>query len=127
MQIANCYVTLSNIGSNVPKQGITPAEVVVLRTLHQGAVGRDPIIDVADVKEVTRTSKEELERLRSIYGGTVLQGKTPVLTHLYPGDSPTLPTKFSEVNLTVPGHDKPKTPEPVKPSEPVKTSDATKH
>lgn len=125
MQIANCFVSLNNLGSNVPKVGVTPAEIVVLRTLHQHAVGRDPITDISDVKEVNRTSKEELERLRLTYGGTVLNGKTPVLTHLYPGDSPTLPQKFSEVNI--PGHEPKAAPTPVKPSEPAKPSDATKH
>lgn len=108
----------------MPKVGVTPAEVVVLRTLHQNAIGRDPVTDYTDVKDVNRTSEEELNRLRSIYGGTLLNGKTLVLTHLYPGDSPTLPQKFSEVK--VPGLE-PAKPVVTKAPEPAKPSDATKH
>lgn len=97
-----CWVQMNKIGSNVQKTGVTPAEVVVLRALHQNEAGRDPISEPTEVKEVERTNKEEVLRLKNIYGGARMDGgKVTVMDKLYPGDTPTLPQKFSEVDVKV--------------------------
>ena len=84
-------------GETVPKYGVTPAEVAVLRFLH----GEDAVYDV-DVRddEVQRTNRQEIERLRQTYsyrnGDKVV---SPAISALFPGVGAQVPQKFVDLEL----------------------------
>lgn len=67
MQVANCRCLL-NPGHDVAKKNVTPAEVVVLRSLHQRNVGKDPVTDLIVLGTIERSNATEVARLRMIYG-----------------------------------------------------------
>lgn len=98
MQTANILLALAGKrGETVPKYGVTPAEVAVLRFLH----GEDAVYDV-DVREdeVQRTNRQEIERLRQTYsyrnGDKVV---SPAVSALFPGVGAQVPQKFADLEL----------------------------
>ena len=98
MQTANVLLALAGKrGETVPKYGVTPAEVAVLRFLH----GEDAVYDV-DVRddEVQRTHRQEIERLRQTYsyrnGDKVV---SPAISALFPGVGAQVPQKFADLEL----------------------------
>ena len=98
MQTANVLLALAGKrGETVPKYGVTPAEVAVLRFLH----GEDAVYDV-DVRddEVQRTNRQEIERLRQTYsyrnGDKVV---SPAISALFPGVGAQVPQKFADLEL----------------------------
>jgi hypothetical protein len=81
----------------VPKFGVTPAEVMLLRAIH----GEEAVTDINIIGDEDRNSRAERERLFSLYAKSDPSGafKLPVLDALYPGVSSRLPTEFSELEL----------------------------
>jgi hypothetical protein len=75
---------------------VTPAEVVLLRTIHKANVGSDPVKALEVIGTVERSDSHELRRLREKYPARNKEGKQMVLV-LYPGDSPSLPQTFDGV------------------------------
>lgn len=67
MQIFNCLVWLNGNGirtTQVPKNGISAAEVMVLRKLH----GFDAVVDIELIDDKKRNIAEERTRLARTYG-----------------------------------------------------------
>lgn len=65
MQTANILLALAgDSGNTVPKYGVTPAEIAVLRLIH----GEEAVFDVEPAEDVDRGNREELSRLRLTYG-----------------------------------------------------------
>lgn len=86
MQTANIMLALGGDGGTmVPKAGVTASEIAVLRAIH----GNDSVTDVEPAEDVKRTDREEIARLRDIYGRAMVTdaggSPTPVLTVLFPG------------------------------------------
>jgi Mg-chelatase subunit ChlI len=94
MQSANCLVQLLN--SNGPhkneafKTGVTPAEVVILRSIH----GADAVNGFSRVVMDKREHRAELDRLRRRYGAATVD-------RVFPGHSPQLPVRFSDIGIDV--------------------------
>lgn len=88
--------------------GVSPAEIVILRTLHQSKVGAE-VVDSAVFEKDVPYGPAELNRLRAKY-------KSKVLDKLWPGINKTLPMTFEEVGVKLVGLPEP---EPV----PAKSED----
>lgn len=80
---------LAKNGSDVALLGVTPAEVLLLRAIHQKKLGRDPITDLKASGEVKRSGAEEKTRLLQKY-------KAVVVEKLFPGITPTMPDDFDK-------------------------------
>lgn len=105
MQRANCFVRLSgDLGTNIPKYGITPPEAAVLRRLH----GPDAVNQLTLVSGNDKTPHAEvMEELLKQYTARNKDSNVPVVLELFPGINPRLPTTFAEVGFQVAG-DEPK-------------------
>lgn len=105
MQRANCFVRLSgDLGTNIPKYGITPPEAAVLRRLH----GPDAVNQLTLVSGNDKTPHTEvMEELLKQYTARNKDSNVPVVMELFPGINPRLPTTFAEVGFQVAG-DEPK-------------------
>ena len=105
MQRANCFVRLSgDMGTNIPKYGITPPEAAVLRRLH----GPDAVNQLMLVSGNDKTPHSEvMEGLLRQYSARNKESGVPVVVELFPGINPRLPTTFAEVGFQVAG-DEPK-------------------
>lgn len=99
-----CDVVLRLGGSllhTVPKAGVTPGEIQVLRAIH----GQDAVVDVVPTRFNKRKQEAEFERLNALYGqGTPLapdgEGNSRnLISKLYPGVSPRLPVHLREIGL----------------------------
>lgn len=67
MQIFNCLVWLEGNGirtGQVPKVGVSAAEVIVLRKLH----GLDAVVDIVRVPDEDRAVEKERTHLERVYG-----------------------------------------------------------
>mgnify|MGYP000844789630 CR=1 FL=1 len=119
MQLANCTVIISTFGDTVPKEDVTPAEVQYLIHEHMKTVGRIPVRDLvitSDEAKVaiaydeggkpkafrTRTAQDEKRRLKELYDSR--PDKENKVEKMFPGVSPNLPQKFSEVVDTEGNH-----------------------
>lgn len=83
-------------GNTVPKYGVTPAEVAVLRLLHGEQSVTD--IDVNGFEE--RTDRQEIARLQQTYNrrdGANLTARE--VNTLYPGAAARVEMKFSDLEL----------------------------
>lgn len=114
MQICNLRVKLAQVGNDVPVEGVTPAEAVILTHTKKGLpshsvnAGGFPLSSVEKVREAkelvftedqvwaekldgkARTNVQELSRLRRKYSQATVDG-------MFPGASPVLPEKFDAV------------------------------
>lgn len=64
MDIANCLVGIGgDSGHSVPKYNVTPAEILVLQSLH----GDEAVYDIVKTGDEPRRQGEERERLRAVY------------------------------------------------------------
>lgn len=64
MDLANCLVGIGgDRGHSVPKYGVTPAEILVLQSLH----GDEAVYDIEKTGDDARRQGEERERLRAVY------------------------------------------------------------
>jgi hypothetical protein len=107
MQIADAWLQVNDLGSNVQIRNITPAEAVVLRKIHGiKVVGQakptNPFTHLhVHTKTVERSADAEYGRLIKKFGA-------PVIESVFPGENPTLPKDFESLNLS----DKPLPAEP---------------
>lgn len=101
MQQASILLALGgNSGQQVPKFGVTPAEIAVLRAIH----GADSVTDVDPLDEdVDRSSSQELARLNEVYRGAKMDDESsnqrPVVSSLFPGVGVKLPESFDDLDL----------------------------
>ena len=98
MQLANALLALAgDVGNTVPKFGVTPSEVAVLRFIH----GEDAVTDIEVLDaEVQRSSREERERLSHAYGAN--EGERRVsraVEALFPGIAARVFDNFEEMEL----------------------------
>lgn len=92
MEIARVSITLSgDLGNVVYKNGVTVPEASVLRAMH----GKDSVTLVYIESMDKRNHATELTRLKAKYPVTTIE-------KLWPGESPKLPVRFSEINMSEP-------------------------
>ena len=116
MEIGNARLRLNKVGSDIPVNGITPAEAVVLHILHQGNNGgstygedMDRITLLGEAKSLTndkvaRTDNEELRRLLGKYPATNKKGDK-IVKLIWPGADAKLPTTFKSINWSSVSYD----------------------
>lgn len=103
MQLCDVTVRLQgDVRFQVPRQGITPAEILVLRHV-QGA--EDAVSDIVLTGTVERNMHEEMARLAAFYGDRKVK-------ELFPGVSPRIPTTLEEIGVTPKAIAGEKVPEP---------------
>lgn len=102
MQLANVIVRLGgDLNNTVPRRGVTPAEILVLKHIH----GSDAVVDVMPAGDDRKLRHEEVfARLSAKYdpsAGAMVgrPGDQPrgVLQELFPGAMKKLPTTLSEI------------------------------
>lgn len=97
MQTANIILALGgDAGNSVPKYGVTPAEIAVLRFIH----GDESVTDVEPTGEVKRSSREERQRLIELYGRQQ-DGRfvSPHVDALFPGVAARVFETLDELDL----------------------------
>lgn len=128
MQKGQCRLTINQLGSDVLKFDVTPAEVMVLRKGFTDLVGKDPISKLELTGEVDRTGAEEIQRLYANYGNLrVKQGDkdVQVVAILFgSGDNPmasNVPETFDKIGPEPPKSENPGPQDytPADPSNPV--------
>lgn len=106
MQIGSCIVRLGgDLGNSVFKQGVTPAEIVVLQSIH----GADAVLDIKQTGNDRRAHGEELQRLVERYGRAKNDKEESIVSKIWP--SPIglkLPVNFKDVGIDIMGDDEPK-------------------
>jgi len=97
MQTANIMLALGgDLGQTVPKFGVTPAEVAVLREIH----GNAAVFDIYPLDEdVERTSREERSRLLEIYGKPPGSREASAVEVLFPGAAARVYESFDELEI----------------------------
>jgi hypothetical protein len=107
MQLANVWFSLNELGSNVRKAGVTPAECQVLkRQFGYKAPGTNetsnPITHLDILKEeVTRSASDEYTRLCGRYGEKLVKD-------MFPGENPNIPETFEKAGFTATDETEPK-------------------
>lgn len=82
MQLVNAEVALGgDQGNTVPKYGITPTEIAVLRAIH----GDEAVLNIEPVGEVKRSHRDELARIKGIYGNARTGENEVIVEVLFPG------------------------------------------
>lgn len=101
-----CDIMLRLAGSVlhvVPKQKVTPAEILVLRAIH----GPDAVQDVTPTKLNRRDRRAEYDRLVAEYaGGSAMApdaaaagGGPNIVAQLFPGANPNIPVTLEDIGL----------------------------
>lgn len=122
MQLASCTVKLTPL-NEVHKPSVTPAEVYILRHIHQRNAGGDAVhslvlhlvrkhVPVRGKKSKEVVTKDpvdyqpkpgrEAARLKAKYGKEPVQGGVFWFEKFYPGANPVLPETFDEVAYRAP-------------------------
>lgn len=106
MQLCDAEVRLAgNILHVVPKQGVTVAEICVLREIH----GHDAVVNIRPTKMDKRSHAEEFERLVRTYAGASRQspeenGPRKVnIASMFPGVVKKLPVSLEEAGISITG------------------------
>jgi len=95
MQIANVMVAIGGErGNTVPRYGVTPAEIALLRAIH----GDDAVFDIEPVGDAPISNGAERERLRAIYPAKDEDGNR-VFDRLYPGGAARVYESLDELGL----------------------------
>lgn len=97
MDILNVMLAIGgDAGNTVPKFGVTPSEVAVLRMLH----GDDAVTDIQIVGSVERNDREERARLSERYG-THKEGRVraEAVEALFPGAAARVFHKIEELDI----------------------------
>ena len=99
MQIANVMVALGgDAGTTVPKYEITVSEIEVLRAIH----GADAVHDIEPIGEIARSDREEIARLREVYGQATMDGpngKIGIVSNLFPGAAAPAFKSFDQIEI----------------------------
>ena len=97
MQVAHILLSLGgDDGNTVPKSGVTPSEVAVLRLIH----GEDSVKEIQPYGQINRTSRGERQLLVEKYG-RMIEGvrRAPAVDELFPGVAARLYETFDELEL----------------------------
>lgn len=88
MQLCSAIVRhAGNLGMTIHKEGLPPAEIVLLRAIH----GEDAVVNIAVTHEqARRENRAEVERLKTTYG-------EKVFVACFPGRFPQLPTTLADI------------------------------
>lgn len=81
MQLANIMLGVDGRDTTVPKYEVTPSEIAVLRSIH----GEDRVFDIEPAGETARTGRQELQRLRIVYGSAKDGEGNRIVDMLFPG------------------------------------------
>jgi hypothetical protein len=98
MEIANVWLEISDLRSNVLKRNVTPAEVSILKSIFSTKIPgtnetTNPFQHVSiNPSEVVRSNQDEINRLCKIYG-------TDRFEECFPGSNPKLPITFAEIDI----------------------------
>jgi hypothetical protein len=93
MQLCTCDIRLGGeIGMQVHREGVTVAEIMVLRAIH----GQDSVFNIVGTAGERRNAIEERERLTQKYTARTEDGK-PVVMAIFPGAMPQLPKSLKEI------------------------------
>ena len=97
MQLANITLALGgDMGQTIQKFEVTPAEVAVLREIHgEGAVYEIQPLD----HDVKRSNRDELVRLRDIYGKPPGSPERSAVDVLFPGAAARVFENFDELEI----------------------------
>jgi len=97
MQTANILLALGgDSGNQVPKYGVTAAEIAVLRAIH----GEDAVTNVLPLDTVdNRSNRTELARLRARYGAAQDGEGNKVVDTLFPGAAARVFETIEELEL----------------------------
>ena len=96
MQTANILLALGgDSGNQVPKYGVTAAEIAVLRAIH----GEDAVTNVLPVGTVNTPNRAELARLRGRYGAAQDGEGNKVVETLFPGAAARVFETIEELEL----------------------------
>lgn len=91
MQQANCHVRLAgDVGNEVFKSCITPAELLILQAIHGGG----SVLKIEPRGMDKRSHADEIERLKTEYGDDNFK-------KVFPGFAPQLPVSFRDVGVDV--------------------------
>lgn len=91
MQLCKCDVMLGGDRNNVvAKEGVSIAEIVVLRAIHGG----DAVVNIRPAGIRSLDHHEELARLKRTYNR-----REAIVDKVFTGVNPTLPTKFADIGL----------------------------
>ena len=102
MQICSATIRLAgSVQNTVYKTDITPAEILVLQSIHGG----DAVIDIVPIETKQRSQHEEWDRLTGLYdrsgGPDTPDGREDVsiVSRLFPGAVKRLPVTLKEIGL----------------------------
>ena len=103
MKLANIMLAIGGGRDNtIPKYAVTAGEIAVLRAIH----GEDAVFDVEPTDETAlndnggpRTNRQELARLKAMYGKAADGNGVPFVEHLYPGAAARVFEDFDELEL----------------------------
>lgn len=97
MQLCDIQLRIAgSLNHVVPKQDVTPAEILVLRRLH----GDDAVIDIRPTRQDKRQHSFEWDRLVAMYGqngSSSTDGQSVLLNDLFPGAIKKLPVSLAEI------------------------------
>lgn len=91
MQIALAEILLNGNLQHSTVRVVSAPEIAILREIH----GNDAVVNLSDVNSVRRSSAEELDRLKLFYGPAVV-------TKVFPGNMPKIPSSFEDVGVELP-------------------------
>lgn len=96
MQRANILLSLSgDVGNTIPKFNVTAAEIAVLRALH----GPESVSDVERVEDSDVSDRDEIARLKDVYGGALDGNANRIIDRVYPGVGAKAVTSIGELGL----------------------------
>lgn len=103
MKLANIMLAIGGGRDNtLPKYNVTAGEIAVLRAIH----GEDAVFDVEPTSKDAlnenggpRTNRQELSRLKMIYGKASDGNGVPLVEGLYPGAAARVFEDFEELDL----------------------------
>lgn len=94
MQRATCTVRLSgDVGNTVRKEGVSPAEIVILRDIHGGP---DAVVDIQPTNMDKSSHADERAKLVDIYGQRVVD-------RIFPGQYANLPVSLKDIETKAEG------------------------
>lgn len=82
-------------GNQVSKSGVTPSEIAVLRAIH----GDDSVTDIQPLGEDDRKSRDDIVRLREVYGMARDANGNRVVDALFPGVGARAVESFDDLDL----------------------------
>lgn len=102
MEAANILIALGgDHGNTVPRYGVTPSEIAVLRAIHGEDAVRDiePLADPAQEDGAPLTQRSERARLQRVYGNAKDGEGNPVFAALFPGAAARVFETLAELDL----------------------------